>query len=170
MPLPRREKTAYNDIRQPNTEQVPHIPSLPEGPVCIKQSVKEYRDRVMPDWFQKVTEEADKCQKLKRGRARYAKDGSGPSGLPHKEKSKGSAVPGALLCHQCRGQGAAGGLYRGPLLSCYYREYARDAGVCQSFVPLLHTMRLSETLRVPQLTAPWNRRPPSLAPARCLIR
>ncbi|XP_075526456.1 uncharacterized protein LOC142558185 [Dermacentor variabilis] len=89
MPLPRREKTAYNDIRQPATDEVPHIPRLPQGPVCIKQSVKKYRDRVMPDWFQKVTEEADKCQKLKMGRARYAKDDGGPSAGP-KEKSKDS--------------------------------------------------------------------------------
>lgn len=43
----------------------------------------------MPDWFQKVTEEADKCQRLKRGRARYARDDSGPSAAP-KEKSKDS--------------------------------------------------------------------------------
>ncbi|XP_037498949.1 uncharacterized protein LOC119372540 [Rhipicephalus sanguineus] len=89
MPLPRREKTTYNDIRQPATDQVPHIPSLPPSPVCIRQSVQKYRDRVMPDWFQKVTEEADKCQKLKRGRARYAKDDSGPSAAP-KDKSKDS--------------------------------------------------------------------------------
>ncbi|XP_070376813.1 uncharacterized protein [Dermacentor albipictus] len=182
MPLPRREKTAYNDIRQPATEEVPHIPRQPPSPVCIKQSVKKYRDRVMPDWFQKVTDEADKCQKLKMGRARYAKDDGGPSAAP-KEKSKDSrpknvtigtaaseVASGALLRRQCLGPGAAGSPYRGPLLSCYYRQYARDSGVCQSFVPLLHTMRLSEALRAPQLSPVQQRSRRPLPRAACAIR
>ncbi|KAL1441141.1 hypothetical protein MTO96_008880 [Rhipicephalus appendiculatus] len=80
MPLPRREKTTYNDIRQPATDQVPHIPSAPPNPVCIRQSVQKYRDRVMPDWFQKVTEEADKCQKLKRGAGSLRQGGRRPIG------------------------------------------------------------------------------------------
>lgn len=167
MPLPRREKTTYNDIREPATEEVPHIPRPPPSPVCIRQSVNKYRDRVMPDWFQKVTEEADKCQKLKMGRARYAKEGSGPSAAS-KGKSKESrpyyitagiseATCDALPCRWFRGQGVSGSPYRGPLLSCYYRQYARDSGVCQSFVPLLHTMRLSEMLRAPQLSSVQQR-------------
>ncbi|KAH8030021.1 hypothetical protein HPB51_006453 [Rhipicephalus microplus] len=181
MPLPRREKTTYNDIRQPATEQVPHIPSSPPNPVCIRQSVQKYRDRVMPDWFQKVTEEADKCQKLKRGRARYAKDESGPSAAAKDksmDKSKESrryygpagiseASCGALQRRWFRGQAGSGSLYRCPPLSCYYRQYARDSGVCQSFVPLLHTMRLSEELRAPQLSPVQQRK---RRPLQCAAR
>ncbi|KAL1441142.1 hypothetical protein MTO96_008880 [Rhipicephalus appendiculatus] len=59
MPLPRREKTTYNDIRQPATDQVPHIPSAPPNP---------------------VTEEADKCQKLKRGAGSLRQGGRRPIG------------------------------------------------------------------------------------------
>ncbi|KAL3172679.1 hypothetical protein MRX96_012731 [Rhipicephalus microplus] len=123
MPLPRREKTTYNDIRQPATEQVPHIPSSPPNPVCIRQSVQKYRDRVMPDWFQKR--------------------------------------------RWFRGQAGSGSLYRCPPLSCYYRQYARDSGVCQSFVPLLHTMRLSEELRAPQLSPVQQRK---RRPLQCAAR
>lgn len=255
MPKPRYEKTTYNDIRQPGLEQVPHVPKAPPGPFCNKQSVKDYREKIMPDWFEKVTEEHDKGQRLKQGQARYARDDGSPSGTP-KDKTRSFKIvekrgpggstrrlgptdfaqsrvfegpkggtknlgsvgfacscvcegPGGgtrrfspmafaqsrmfggpkggtkklssvgfacshacegpeagtrkigsvdLACsHQCGGQGAA--LWQCPALACYYRQYARDRGICQSFVPLLHTMQKSCCLRAPQLST--QRVPPS---------
>lgn len=229
MPKPRYEKTTYNDIRQPALEQVPHIPKPPPSPFCNKQSVKDYRDKIVPDWFEKVTEEHDKCQRLKRGQARYARDDGSPSGTP-KDRTRGFKLverrgpggggtrrlgsmdfarsrvsegpeggtkklgsvgfscsrtcegpggntkkigylgfacshacegPGGntrkigpvdFACsHQCEGPGVA--LRQCPALGCYYRQYARDRGICQSFVPLLHTMQQSCCLRAPQLSA-----------------
>ncbi|XP_077564902.1 uncharacterized protein LOC144180432 [Haemaphysalis longicornis] len=91
MPKPRYEKTTYNDIRQPGLEQVPHVPKAPPGPFCNKQSVKDYREKIMPDWFEKVTEEHDKGQRLKQGQARYARDDGSPSGTP-KDKTRSFKV------------------------------------------------------------------------------
>ncbi|KAM7295221.1 hypothetical protein ISCGN_024726 [Ixodes scapularis] len=219
MPKPRYEKTTYDDrARQTVVEETPHIPTPPPSPFCIKESVKEYRDRVRPDWWQKVTEEDDHALKLKRGQSRYSPsaDGSdGPSGSKRvKSKTKFQNYEArSCVVRSCNAQSHAGQTYeprnyrprrcspqtsqpqechsrswkaqnqgtRGydtqtckprsyeartseaskPCAgffsdgrcqrSCYYRQYSRDEGTCQSFVPLLHTMQVLPTLRAPHL-------------------
>ncbi|KAH6923284.1 hypothetical protein HPB50_026185 [Hyalomma asiaticum] len=170
MPLPRREKTTYNDIREPATEEVPHIPRPPPSPVCIRQGHhakyhcnKKWSDQAL------ITRSREQGQSRTlsnlRTPPREFRDISKAPHLPFLFPKRpyyitagiSEATCDALPCRRFRGQGVSGSPYRGPLLSCYYRQYARDSGVCQSFVPLLHTMRLSEVLRAPQLSSVQQR-------------
>ncbi|CAN8001309.1 unnamed protein product [Ixodes hexagonus] len=118
MPKPRYEKTTYDDrARKPVVEDVPHVPVPPPSPFCIKESVKEYRDGVRPDWWQKVTEDEDKLQRLKRGQSSYAADSEGCDGPSGSKKVKSKSKfqnHRAQSCNvrSCSAQGRGGETYK----------------------------------------------------------
>ncbi|XP_064487493.1 uncharacterized protein LOC135399690 isoform X1 [Ornithodoros turicata] len=177
MPKPRYEPTSYNVDHHPVLDAVPYVPRVPPKPFCIKQSVQEYRDKVKPDWWEKLEHQDAKAQKAQHGRDVNAdKSTSGGLAGPSQSKSaRAPCCPGArsersVRCRPCVHRRPA--VYFCPDVSlhsivprsvriepafkyrdreCYYQRYARDKGICQSFVPLLHTMRNCESLKRPRV-------------------
>ncbi|XP_064487494.1 uncharacterized protein LOC135399690 isoform X2 [Ornithodoros turicata] len=92
MPKPRYEPTSYNVDHHPVLDAVPYVPRVPPKPFCIKQSVQEYRDKVKPDWWEKLEHQDAKAQKAQHGRDVNA-DKSTSGGLAGPSQSKSARAP-----------------------------------------------------------------------------